>query len=47
MTLLLPLVEASVTEDNSQNTAGVSNAFSLISVDYAKNSVSVGELLFT
>lgn len=38
-------MEASVTEDNRLNMAGVSNAFSIISVDYAKNSVNVGDLL--
>lgn len=46
MTLLLPLMEASGTEDNSRNVAGVSNVFSIISVDYAENSVNVGDLLF-
>lgn len=40
-------MEASVTEDNSENVAGVSNVFSIISVDYAENSVNAGDLLFT
>lgn len=46
MTLLLPLTEASVTEDNSKNVAGVGNVFSITSVDYADNSINVGDLLF-
>lgn len=33
---LLPLMEASVTEDNSRNVAGVSNVFSIISVEQCK-----------
>lgn len=36
MTLFLPLIEASVTEDNSRNVAGVSNVFSIISVEQCK-----------
>lgn len=36
MTLLLPLMEALVAEDNSENVAGVKNVFSIISVDYAE-----------
>lgn len=42
----MTLMEASVTEDNSQNVAGVSNVFSIMPVAYAGNSVNVGDVLF-
>lgn len=46
MTLLLPLLEASVTEDNSQDMAGVHNAFPIGSTDYTESHVKAGDVLF-
>lgn len=47
MTLLLSLVQASVTEENSRNVSGVSNVSPVTPVGRAEGSVSAGDVSFT
>lgn len=47
MTLLLSLVQASVTEENSRNVSGVSNVSPVTPAGCAEGSVSAGDVSFT